>query len=275
VTPRYFETFGTRVLAGRAFGERDGRTAPRVYVINQEMAKTLYGTANAVGRRLAESNGGAVVWGEIVGVVADVQSMMPDAGPTTFQVYLPMAQEPRPQNELAVRSSGPPPEALVDGIRSAMTDLDADLPLRSLRSADATILRAAYQLRVLRDILTSFALLGLGLACLGIYGVIARLMAQRSGEFAIRLALGARVADITRLVLRAGVTQALLGSAFGLVGAYGVARLLAAANPGIRTDSPAILVATTLLLVAVALLACWLPARRAAKIDAMSVLRAE
>jgi ABC-type antimicrobial peptide transport system permease subunit len=110
---------------------------------------------------------------------------------------------------------------------------------------------------------------------LGIYGVIARTMAQRTSEFAIRLALGASIGDITRLVLTNGVKLALIGSAIGLFGAFGVSRLLAAAFPGMHTNSPPVLIGTTLLLIAVALVACWLPARRAGKVDAMLALRAE
>ena len=275
VTPRYFETFGTHLLSGRAFTERDSQAAPRVFIVNQTMARNLFGQENPVGRRLSQVNGETLLSGEIVGVVADVQSVLPDANPVTFQVYLPMAQEPRSRNELAVRTAGVAPSALVAGIRAAMTELDPDLPVRKLQPADVTIYRANYQLRVLRDMLTTFALLGLGLASIGIYGVIARSMAQRAGEFAIRLALGATVADITRIVLASGVMQALAGSALGLVGALGVSRLFAFAFPGMRTDSPGILLGTTLLLVAIGLLACWLPARRAGKIDATLALRAE
>jgi ABC-type antimicrobial peptide transport system permease subunit len=110
---------------------------------------------------------------------------------------------------------------------------------------------------------------------LGIYGVVARTTAQRSGEFAIRLALGACVRDITRLVLGSGVKLALLGSAFGLGGGFAICRLLAAANPSMRMNSMGVLAGTTIILVTVAVLACWLPARRAGKVDAMSALRAE
>lgn len=109
----------------------------------------------------------------------------------------------------------------------------------------------------------------------GIYGVIRRTMAQRAGEFAIRFALGARVLDVTRIVLVSGLKLALLGSVFGVLGALGVSRLLAAGNPGMRMENPPILAGTTLLLVAVALLACWLPARRAARINPVEALRAE
>jgi ABC-type antimicrobial peptide transport system permease subunit len=174
-----------------------------------------------------------------------------------------------------VRTDGVSRSALVDPLRTTMASLDPDLPVRQLQPADTTVNRTNYQLAVLRDMLTSFALLGLGLAALGIYGVIARTMAQRTGEFAIRLALGAAVADIARLVLASGVKLALLGSTLGLLGAFGVSKILSAGFPGMHLESPIILLATTLFLVAVALIACWLPARRASQVDAMQVLRAE
>jgi ABC-type antimicrobial peptide transport system permease subunit len=132
-----------------------------------------------------------------------------------------------------------------------------------------------YQLGVLRDMLGAFGALGLGLASIGIYGIIARTMAQRTGEFAIRLALGANVRNLTRLVLTSGVKLALIGSAVGLLGAFGVSKLIAAAFPGIRTDNLLVLVVTTTLLVTIALLACWLPARRAGKVNPVDALRAE
>ena len=150
-----------------------------------------------------------------------------------------------------------------------------DRVFSELKTADATIVRANYQLAVLRDMLASLGVLGLGLAALGIYGVIARTMAQRTSEFAIRLALGASGRDITRLVLGSGVKQALVGSVLGLIGAIGVARLLASGYPGMQLNSVPVLIGTTLVLITVALVACWLPARRAGKVDAMLALRAE
>jgi ABC-type antimicrobial peptide transport system permease subunit len=117
--------------------------------------------------------------------------------------------------------------------------------------------------------------LGLGLASLGIYGVIARTMAQRAGEFAIRFALGACIRDITRIVLISGVKLAVIGSALGLLGAVAIARFLAAKSPGMHFNSPSVLIGTMLLLIAVALAACWLPARRSARINPIEALRAE
>jgi putative ABC transport system permease protein len=275
VTPRYFETVGTRLLAGRAFNARDAQAAPRVLIINQTMARNLFGDQNPLGRRLLQIRDGNEPAGEIVGVVADVQSVLPDPNPVTFQVYVPLAQEPRREVELAVHTAGVMPSNLVGSVRAAMAELDPDLPLRRLQPAATTISYANYQLAVVRDILASFAVMGLGLACLGIYGVIARLVAQRTDELAIRLALGATVADNSRLVLASGVRQAVAGSALGLLGALGIGRVIAASFPGMRLDSVAIFLGTTLVLLAIALLASWLPARRAGKIDATLVLRAD
>ena len=242
ISPRYFETYGTRLLAGRAFNESDILTSPKVFIISQATATALFGNENPIGRRLAQTGIGNPQWGEIVGIAADVKSVLPDPGPVTLQLYQPMAQDPRPYNEIAVRTTGVAPSTLVQSIRNVMTQLDPDLPVRQLQAADLTIERANYQNAILRDMLSAFALLGLGLASLGIYGVIARTMAQRSGEFAIRFALGACIRDITRIVLAAGVKLALIGSVLGLLGAVFVTRFLAAANPGMHLNSPLVLI---------------------------------
>ena len=275
ISPRYFETVGTRLLAGRSFDEHDALTSPKVFIINEAMARGLFADGNAIGQQIAQAGGDALEWGAIVGVVSDVRSIFPNQPAVTYQLYQPMAREVRPYNEIAVRIAGVAPAGVVDSIRTTMTALDADLPVRNLQSANLRIARANYQLGVLGTMLSSFAVLGLGLASLGIYGIIARTMAQRSGEFGIRIALGAQAEDITRIVLAAGVKLALVGSAIGLLGAFGVSRLLAAAFPGMRTNSPPVLIGVTLLLITIALIACYLPARRATRIDPIQALRAE
>jgi putative ABC transport system permease protein len=275
ISPHYFDTYGTRVLAGRAFNDRDTVTSSKVFIISQATAIALFGNEDPIGRRVAQAGSPNLQWGEIVGVAADVKSVLPDPGPVTLQLYQPMAQEPRPYNQIAVRTTGTAPSTLLQSVRSVMTELDPDLPLRNLETSDATVVRANTQTAILRDMLASFGVLGIGLASLGIYGVIARTMAQRAGEFAIRFALGACTGDITRIVLISGVKLALIGSILGLFGALGVARLLAASNPGMHLNSPPVLVGTTLVLVTVALVACWLPARRAARINPIEALRAE
>lgn len=275
VTPSYFDTYQTRMLAGRAFNERDTLASTRVFIISQTTATALFGNENPIGRRLAQSGTDKPLWGEIVGIAADVKSVLPDPGPVSLQIYQPMSQDPRPYNEIAVRTTGAAPSSLIAPIRSVMTQLDPDLPIRQLQAADMTIERANSQTAILRDMLSAFAVLGVGLASLGIYGVIARTMAQRTGEFAIRFALGASIRDITGIVLTSGVKLAALGLSIGLLGAFGLARVLSASNPGMHFNNPIALALPALLLVAVALIASWLPARRAARINPIEALRAE
>jgi ABC-type antimicrobial peptide transport system permease subunit len=194
---------------------------------------------------------------------------------TSYQLYQPMAQESRAYNEIAVRAAGLPPSVLVDSIRTSMMSLDQDLPVRKLQPAATTIARANYQAGVLASVLSALAILGLGLASLGVYGVIARTVAQRTGEFGIRIALGAQARDITRLVLTSGAKLAAVGCALGLVGAVGICRLLTAAFPGIQASSIPILIAATVLLIAIAQIAGYLPARYASRVSPTEALRAE
>jgi predicted permease len=275
ISPSYFDVYQTRLLAGRTFTEGDILTSPKVFIISQSTATALFGNENPIGRRIAQTGLGNPQWGEIVGIAADVKSMLPDPGPVTLQLYQPMAQDPRPYNEIAVRTTGVAPSTLVQSVKEVMTKLDPDLPVRQLQPADKTIDRANNQTAMLRDILSAFAVLGLGLASLGIYGVIARTMAQRTGEFAIRFALGARIRDITNIVLLSGVKMAVIGSVVGLLGSVAVARFLASTNPSMHLNRPLVLAGTALLLVTVGLVASWLPARRAGRINPIEALHAE
>ena len=275
ISPHYFETVGTRVLNGRIFNEADTADSPRVYVINQAMARGLFGGESPLGRRIARAGGKSVEWGEIVGVVGDIQSVYPDRITVPYQLYQPMAQEPRPSGEIAVRTAGVAAATLVDSIRAAIADLNPDLPVSQLQPAEATIAQATFSQQVLGTMLSFLAALGLALSSLGMYGVIARTMAQRRGEFGIRLALGAQVRDIVRLVLGAGTRLALIGSALGLLGALGISRLIGAAFPNMHPNSVPVLSGVTLMLIAIALIACYMPARSASRISPAETLRAE
>jgi putative ABC transport system permease protein len=275
VSSHYFETVGTRVLEGRTFDARDTLTSPRVFIVNEAMARGLFGEESPIGRRIARAGVDAVEWGEIVGVVADVQSVAPEPSPVAYQLYQPMAQEARPYNEIAVRTTGVAASTVVDGIRMTMMSLDANLPVRKLQPAAMTIARANYQLGVLATVLSSLAVLGLGLATLGVYGVIARTMAQRTLEFGVRIALGAQARDISRLVLTSAGKLAILGSGIGLLGAIGVSKMIVAGFPAIQTNSVPVLVGVTLLLIAIAQIACYIPARKASRISPIETLRSE
>ena len=154
ISPHYFETVGTRLLSGRTFNEGDTLTSPKVFIINQAMARGLFADESPLGRRIAQAAGKTIEWGEIVGVVGDVQSVDTDRVTVTYQLYQPMTQEPRPFNEIAVRTAGVAPATLVEGIRTAMAALDPDLPVRQLQPAAITIARANYQEGVLGSMLS-------------------------------------------------------------------------------------------------------------------------
>jgi hypothetical protein len=128
VSPHYFETVGTRVLSGRTFNQGDDLTSPKVFVINQAMADGLFAGEDPLGRRIAHAGGDTIAWGEIVGVVADVESVYPDRTPVAYQLYQPIAQEPRHFAQIAVRTAGIAPASLVESIRTTMASLDPDLP---------------------------------------------------------------------------------------------------------------------------------------------------
>lgn len=276
VSPHYFATVGTRFHLGRTFNESDTATSPKVFIINQAMAQGLFGKESPLGQHLAQAGGNTIEWGEIIGVVSDIKSVYPEPNPVIYQLYQPMSQAAVAYNEIAVRTTGEvASSALIEKIRMTMNALNPDLPVRNLYPADTLITRANRDWGTLSDMLSALALLGLGLAALGIYGVITRTVAQRANEFGVRIALGAQSGDITHLVLTTGVKLALIGSAFGLLGAYGVTQLIATGLPGMQTNSAPVLIGVTLLLVGIALLACWLPARRATKVDPMVALRAE
>jgi predicted permease len=275
VSPRYFTPVGTPLLEGRSFNEGDTLTSPRVFIINQAMARGLFGEQSPLGGRVARAGGETIEWGEIVGVAADIQSVASDRMAVPNQLYQPLAQEPRHGGEIAVLTAGVAPATLVDSIRTTMMSLDPDLPVRQLQPAAAMIERAGNYQRIIGSLLSMLAVLGLGLACLGVYGVVARTVSQRMGEFGIRIALGARATDITRLVLGSGAKLALIGSGLGLLGAVFISRLIVAGFPGLHTNNTVVLGGVTTLLVAIALFSSWLPARRAAKVDPSIALRAE
>jgi ABC-type antimicrobial peptide transport system permease subunit len=156
-----------------------------------------------------------------------------------------------------------------------VAELDPDMADKELTTVPAFIQRNMQQMTAINHLLIGFALLGLFLAALGIYGVIARIVAQRTNEIGIRMALGAQVGQIARLILGTGIRMVLIGAGLGLLGAVGLARFLASAMPGLSSNSIVAIASATVVLITVALLACWLPARRATKVDPMVALRTE
>ncbi len=267
VSPGYFPTLGIRLLEGREFAPTDAAEHPAVIVVNESFARACWPNASAVGQRIG--NPGA--WQEIVGVVADVRSATDAGEPTTrFQCYRPLAQEPQSGLAVAVRGN-----VTGETLRRAVAELDPDLPLSEAGAVRATVGRFFGQAAVAGWLLAAFAGLGLLLAALGTYGVIAGFVGQRTQEIGVRMALGAQIRDVLWLVLGKGLRLTAVGLALGCVGSIGMARLLVSLLPGLRANSLAVLFCVSTLLLAVAFIACWLPARRAAKIDPMVALRSE
>jgi len=275
----YFKAMGIPLLAGRELPPDLASDGPQYIVVNQALARHYWPNESAVGRRLGvmdNSTTGAneVVWREIVGVVADVEAAANIRDPDTrFVVYRPLVQEPWSFFNLVVRAENP--AALTETVRQAMSEVDPDLPVDGLGTVRQFVDRTQHNLHVISDLLAGFAALGLVLAAVGLYGVISHLVAQRTGEFGIRLALGARPSDLVMQVVGRGARLAAIGLVLGLVGAYFFSRLLGSAMPRVAEPDPLVLGTVALVLLAVALLASWIPARRAAKVDPMVALRSE
>jgi predicted permease len=274
VTPGYFNTVGTRLLRGRDFTPADRIDSRPVIILNETMARNLFPGKDAIGQHVAYFDAQPTVWMEVVGVAQDVQFMDFSNNSASFQAYLPQSQATWSYVTLLVRASVPP-STLVEPVRKAVAGLDPDMAVKELAPVPEYIERNLQQMQTINQLLVGFALLGLFLAALGIYGVIARIVAQRTNEIGIRMALGARAGQIARLILGSGVRLILLGTCLGLLGSIGLARFLASAMPGIAGNSFIDIAGATAVLIAVALVACFLPTRRATRVDPMVALRAE
>ncbi len=274
ITSDYFATLGIPFVEGHGFPPDLKATDPKVIIINQGLARRLWPNQSAIGQRLASINGAETNWSEVIGVVRDTESAanfgnerIPD------QVFRSVAHEPWTWIQFAVRAETP--ATLVDSVRRAIAEVDPDLPADELMTVTAAVDRGQHNLVVVARLLEGFAVLGLVLAAVGLYGVISNLVAQRTSEFGIRLALGARPADVLNLVLRHGLKLTAIGLVLGLGGAYGLSRLLNAIMPRLVSPDALALGGMTIVLFFVAALACWLPARRATKVDPMIALRSE
>ena len=275
ITAGFFKVIGGRLVDGRAFTDADTETSPRVVIISQGMAHALFGNENALGRRIARADMDKTEWSQIVGVAADVEPTGIYQRPSLFQVYHPSAQEPWMYARFGIRTAAGASKAVLASVNAAVAGIDQDLPIRNLMSADAMVEQSSFDLGMLKRMLGAFALLGLSLASLGIYGVIARTVAQRTREIGIRMALGATLGSVRRLILGSGLRLALVGAAVGIVGAIGVTRLLASMMPGIEASAATVVGEATVVLALVAVLASYLPARAASKVDPVTAIRAE
>ncbi|PYJ81700.1 MAG: multidrug ABC transporter substrate-binding protein, partial [Verrucomicrobia bacterium] len=259
VSPRFFETMGTPVLSGRDFGPQDQppvgspkSNSPRTVLINETLAKRYFGNANPVKYR-----------------------SLRDPAPPTF--YLSSFQEPGDSDEgmtFTVRTAGTA-GVLAGSIRSVLNEVDQTVQMRDLRMMNDVINGSIHRERVLAQLGGFFSVLALALACLGLYGVLSLTVVQRTREIGVRLALGARRTDLLSLVIGKGLKLVLCGSVIGLAGALAATRLVSSLLYGVSATDPLTFAGVSLLLVSIAVLGSWLPARRATKVDPMEALRYE
>src|SRR4051794_860865 len=271
ITGDYFRALQVPLLAGRTFEPLDNADAPKVVVINESIAKRIFGSpAEAIGKRLSIRRDEKFMR-EIVGVVGDTKtgSMTEDGG---MQIYVPHAQDSHWNfMGVVIRTAGDP-AAFGATLRREVQALDTDQPVYQVRTMDDVVANSLGTRRVSMQLFAVFAIAALLLAAVGIYGVMAYSVTQRTHEIGIRMALGAQKSDVLRLVVRQGMTLALVGVIAGLAGAFALTRLLSNLLFGVAASDPVTFVAISLLLIAVALIACYLPARRAAKLDPMIAL---
>jgi predicted permease len=272
VSPGFFRTLGIGFVAGRDFNDQDVEGRPPVIVVNETMAKTHFGGENPLGKRVS-FGGPRGPWREIVGVVRD--SKYTALGEPALPIaYLPVAQNHETGMTVYVRSSVPP-ASLVASIRREIQTLEPNLPVPDIQTMSETIGTSLYVARMGAWLLTVFGGLALLLAAIGIYGVLSFSISRRTREMGIRLALGAEIRDVFLLIVRDGMLVVGVGMVLGLAGGIAGRRSLASFLYGVSPSDPTTYVATILILLAVALLACVIPASRATRVQPMAALRQE
>ena len=267
----YFPTLGVALRRGRLFGEADRAGAPPVALINETMARRLFGTGDPVGRRIRERNGDRVM--EVVGVVADIPLFTPGEAPSP-EIYWPYAQAPRWASYFVLRTSVEP-SSLAQAVEARLAGIDPDLRPGRFETVADLVSRRVARPRFQMILIGVFAVFALTLALVGVYSVLAAAVAARTREMGVRLALGARSSQVLGLVLRQGLVLAGMGVAIGALAALGVSRFAATLLYGVRATDPLTYGVVALLVLLAAATACLIPARRAATVDPMTSLRGE
>ncbi len=272
VTPDYFRAMGIRLIRGRVFTPQDDAKAPRVAIINETMAHQFFPNEDPIGKRINITNG-PDTWREIVGIVADIKQYGLDKA-TSAQSYEPFAQVPFTSLNVVIRTKGSP-AALLGALRPAVYAVDKDQPVGIIRPLEEIMADSIARQRFAMTLLTVFSGVALVIAAVGIYGVMAYNVVQRTGEFGIRMALGAQQRDVLRLVLTQGGKLIGLGLLIGLVATLVASYAMRSILFNTSAYDPLTLASITILLAAVALVACFFPANRATKVNPIEALRVE
>jgi putative ABC transport system permease protein len=273
-TERFFQTLGYTLIRGRGFTAVDHETAPRVAVLNHTAALRLFGQADPLGRRIRLGEGDDRPWIEIVGLVQDVRNRGLDTDPAP-EVFVPVRQMDAAWNNqlfLVIRTRSEP-LALLPSVRSTIESLDAEQPAYEIQTLEQRFADAGVQRRAAAILLGILSAIALGLAAVGIYGLLNYLVSERTQEIGIRLALGAEQRDVLWMIVRQTGLVLGIGAGLGLTGALLLGRGLGSLAYGISPNDPATLTGVTLLLLAVGLVAGLLPARRATRVDPVVALK--
>jgi putative ABC transport system permease protein len=273
INPDYFRALGIPLQRGRAFTIGDASGSPLVAIINQSAARVFWPNEDPLGKRIRPDIVPPDQWLTIVGVVSDVRHASLNVAPQP-EVYWPFLQNPDRRINLLIRTTADPLN-LAGAVRSEIRAIDRALPVSNLKSMDELLSDSVAQWRFYTLLLTAFAAVALLLAIVGLYGVISYAVSQRTHEIGIRMALGASPRDVLRLIINHGLVLTLAGVGLGLAAALGLTRVLKNLLFHVSTTDPAIFVGIVLLLAGVASLACYLPARRATKVDPITALRDE
>jgi putative ABC transport system permease protein len=271
ISPNYFQAMGVPLLRGRFLSDRDmGGGAPRVAIINEAMARHFWPGEDPIGKRFNSRTDRSETWTTVVGLVGDMrqQGLEKQVIPQYFRIGWSIGMD------VVVHTSSDPLK-LVAAVQKELQSIDKTLPRFNITTVEQRLGEYSSQRRFQALLLSLFSALSLGLAALGIYGMMHYLVTQRTHEIGIRMALGARPANILSLVMRQGMELALMGGAVGLVGALWLTEVISSLLYGVKATDPATFGAVSLLLIVAALLACYIPARRAAKVDPMVALRSE
>jgi predicted permease len=271
VAPDFFKTWRIPLLAGREFNEHDTVDSQNVVLISQTGAKKVFPGENPIGKTLLVTSAGTPC--EIVGIVGDIRSQRIKEEPG-MEFYRPWSQENFPFVSIAVLSALNT-DAVTKLAQSALSKVNPGLAIALPQSMDAIVAQALGQARLMMWLLGIFAGVAILLASIGIYGAVAYSVEQRTGEIGVRMALGAQTRDVLRLIVSQGMRPVIIGLAIGIVSAFAVGRLLTSQLYEVSAHNPALLAASTILLAAIALIACLVPARRAAHVDPIQALRAQ
>jgi len=273
----YFRTMGIPIVKGRDFNEHDEHKSTPVIIVTESFARQFFAGEDPIGKRI---HPGISTWDdeksvmrEIVGVVADIRNRALNTEPKPAY-YMPQGQVPFNQLVVVVKSTNDP-RPLINSVTREVRSMDQELPVFSIRTMDDYIAGSVAAPRFNTTLLSIFAGVALALTVIGLYGVMSYSVAQRTNEIGIRMALGAQTRDVLRLIVKQGLTLILIGLVLGLCGALALTRLLSTLLFGVTARDPATFVAIAALLSLVAMLACYLPAWRATKVDPLEALRYE